>query len=117
MHLTWNKCVGDVWCSLLNLNLDHSHFHNLAGVYIIWHSGENPWTVYVGQGNISTRLLEHRNNDDILKYSHHGLFVSWARVDAHLRNGIERYLAENLRPKVGHLHPTTTPPIQVNVPW
>ena len=98
------------------MNLSHVHFKNLEGVYIIWHSGEHPGTVYVGQGVIADRLKVHRQDDEILKFSHLGLFVTWARLDASSRNGVERFLAESLNPKVGSNSPSGSP-IQVNLPW
>ena len=116
MDLNWTKCQENRWCSLLNVNLSHAHFKNLEGVYIIWHSGEHPWTVYVGQGVIADRLKAHRQDDEILKFSHLGLFVTWARLDGTSRNGVERFLAESLEPKVGRSYPTDSP-IQVNFPW
>lgn len=116
MNLNWIKCEGNVWCSLLNLNLNHPHFENLAGVYIIWHGGTQPATVYVGRGIISARLTQRREDGEILKFSHHGLFVTWAQVDAYSQPGVERFLAERLNPKVGERHPDN-PTIVVNFPW
>lgn len=116
MDLNWIKCEGDQWCSLMNVNLNHSHFNNLAGVYVIWHSGNDPATVYVGQGNIAARLEAHRRDDEILKFSHFGLFVTWAQVAHRSQDGVERFLAERLKPKVGQRHPPDLP-ITVNFPW
>ena len=116
MNLSWTKCQGNKWCSLLNVNLGHDHFKNLGGIYIIWHSGEHPWTVYVGQGIIAERLADHRQNGDILRFLPDGLFVTWAQVDENSRNGVEHFLAKSLKPKVGANYPTD-PPIQVNFPW
>ena len=116
-QLNWNKCEGNKWCSFLTLNLQHSLFENLEGVYIIWHGGQNPATVYVGQGGIAERLRCHRLEGNILQYSPLGLFVTWARVtNASLRDGIECYLAQTLRPKQGDRHPDC-PPVSVNLPW
>ena len=108
MNLSWTKCVGNQWCSLLNVNLE--------GVYIIWHGGQNPATVYVGQGAIADRLAQHRQDTEILQFTHYGIFVTWAKVDANSRSGIERFLAEKLQPKVGQRYPTVSP-IVVNFPW
>lgn len=116
MNLTWIKCEGDKWCPLLTVNLDHSHFSALEGIYVIWHGGQAPWTVYVGQGIVAERLRTHRGDQEILQYSHLGLFVTWARVDQPSRDGIERFLSESLRPRVGSRTPAV-PPIQVNYPW
>ncbi len=114
--LSWNKCEGDKWCPLLTVNLQHPHFENLEGVYIIWHGGQNPRTVYVGQGVIADRLQQHRLDPQILKYSSLGLFATWASVAPPLRNGIERYLADTLGPKEGAAHPNVIP-IPATLPW
>jgi hypothetical protein len=88
----------------------------MYGVYIIWHGGSNPAVVYVGKGYIKERLAEHRNNPPIQKYEHLGLYVTWAAVAAADRDGVEAYLANNWRPKVGESHPTAVP-VEVNSPW
>lgn len=114
--LSWNKCEGDKWCPLLTVNLDHPHFNNFGGVYIIWSGGQTPATVYVGQGEIAARLKDHRKEQDILQHSHLGLFVTWAKVGQPNWDGVERFLADRLLPKEGTRHPNVTP-IQVNLPW
>ena len=116
MELQWIKCVGDLWCTLLTVNLDHSHFKDLKGVYIIWHGGTEPWTVYVGQGQIADRLRAHRRDPNILKYTSDDIFVTWAKVDVLLRDGVEHYLTHALEPKIGKTHPTAEK-IPVNFPW
>jgi len=116
LTLEWIKCQGDQWCGLQTVNLDHSHFDGFEGVYIIWHGGMSPWTVYVGQGVIGDRLSDHREDPDILKFANFGLYVTWARVAARQRDGVERYLSEQLRPKAGSRFPDVDP-IQVNLPW
>jgi len=115
-NLNWNKCEGNVWCPFLTVNLQHPHFRNWGGVYIIWHGSQKPWTVYVGQGNIADRLAQHRSDPRILQYSPLGLFVTWASVDASLRDGVERYLADKLQPKEGPVHPDVAP-IAASLPW
>ena len=121
MHqLNWIKCDGNAWCTLLNLNLTHPHFEGLEGVYIIWHGGPTPRTVYVGQGIIRERLGAHRNDADILQYSKYGLFTTWAAVDVQQRDGVERYLADSLNPLVGTAYPAVVAvhvPIPANFPW
>ena len=68
MNVNWIKCQKDNWCPFLTLNLDHDHFTNLSGVYVIWHGGPNPSTVYVGKGYIAQRIRSHRGSADILKF-------------------------------------------------
>ena len=114
-QLYWNKCQGDAWCSLLNVNLDHPHFDNMVGVYVIWHAGAAPATVYVGSGTIRDRLRAHRGDPRILRYRDQGLFVTWAAVSP--PEGAEKYLSDRLRPLVGERFPAAVHPTEVNTPW
>lgn len=119
LSLSWIKCsasAGNAWCDLLKVNLDHEHFDNLEGVYIIWHSGQNPATVRVGQGTIRDRLSAHRQDQAILAYRNQGLSVTWSTVAPPYRDGVERFLGENLSPKVGDRFPDAQP-VEVNYPW
>ena len=117
MPLSWNQCQGDVWCKLNSVNLQHEHFNNRGGVYVIWHGGENPHTVYVGQtGDLRVRFRDHRNDERIQRYGSLGLYVTWANVVPALRDGVERYLGELLRPKVETNLPTVQP-VEVQLPW
>lgn len=116
MLLNWVKCQGDVWCNLSTVNLPHPHFDNLEGVYVIWHGGPNPATVYVGSGTVRDRLNSHRSDPRIQRYGLLNLFVTWATVDRNNMQGVELYLANALRPLVGERHPNVAP-IQVNAPW
>ena len=114
MKVEWNKCKGDKendWCSLLTVNLDHEHFNDLKGVYIIW-SGKQ--VVRVGSGVIRDRLKEHRDNPEIKKFK--DLQVTWAPVNANQMEGVEKYLADELNPAIGERFPDRTP-IEVNFPW
>ncbi len=117
LHLNWTRCEGNVWCKLNSVNLEHAHFNNKpCGVYIIWHGGNKPRAVYVGQGDIKERIAEHRRKQEIQKYEHLGLYVTWAIVLQEHRNGVEAYLADIWPPKVSDNHPEV-PRIEVNSPW
>lgn len=116
LSLNWIKCQGDVWCNLMTVNLSHVHFRGLEGVYIIWHGGQNPRVVYVGQGAIADRLAAHREELTNTQYSSLGLFVTWASVDPAYRDGVERILADRLPPLRGERHPSAVP-VSVNLPW
>ena len=115
MQLNWTKCQGNVWCKLNSVNLEHEHFNNMHGVYIIWHGGTNPKVVYVGQGNIKDCIIEHRKDPAIQKYDYLDLYITWATVHEHYRNGVKTYLADTWKPIVGIHHKVT--PIAVNSPW
>jgi len=68
LFLEWIKCEENHWCNLLTVVLESVHFDGLEGVYIIWHGGQNPATVRVGQGNIRDRLSAHKEDSEILEY-------------------------------------------------
>ena len=117
MQLNWNKCQGNVWCKLNAVNLDHEHFNNMHGVYVIWHGGTNPEVVYVGQGNIRECLTEHRNDPQIQRYDHLDLYVTWAAAPKEHRDAMELYLANTWSPKIVERNPQTFPAMTVNSPW
>lgn len=116
MLLNWRRCQGDVWCKLNHVNLDHEHFNDKSGVYIIWHGGPEPKVVYIGQGDIRVRLKKHRTDLEIQQYAHLDLYVTWATVSQQDRDGIEAYLADYWNPKEGEQHPDARL-INVNSPW
>ena len=119
--LAWRQCMDaqerPAWCSLLHLDL--STITATQGVYVIWHGGEEPDTVCIGQaffGSIGEMLERRRSEEDVLAYREHGLYVTWAEVkDAHLLDGVERFLADTLQPLLGHA--PGAEPIGVNLPW
>ncbi len=114
ISVSWIKCTGDKWCPLERLDLSTI---SEAGVYIIWHGGQSPHVVYVGQGDVSSRLQTHRTNPDILRHRAKGpLKVTWASVPEAQRDGVERYLADRYSPLEGESHPAVAP-IPVNAPW
>ena len=112
MTVTWGKCnQSNSWCGLKNLNLDHEVFNDLNGVYIIWSDNE---VIRLGSGIIRNRLKEHREAPEITAYPN--LFVTWAKVNGNQMEGVEKFLADRLNPKVGERFPDRTP-IVVNLPW
>jgi len=116
MKVDWIKCSnGNVWCLLNSVDLTDTCFDNLIGVYVIWHGGNPPITVKIGQGDIRDRFTAHRNDQSIQKYDNLGLFVTWAEVDANSLDGVEKFLGDELQPLVGTRFPNVTA-IQVNLP-
>ena len=110
----WLKCKSGDWCSFSNLDLGTV---DEEGIYIIWHTGNPGKVVYVGQGDVASRLRAHRNDSRITRYADQGtLKVTWASVSTQYRDGIERYLADNWSPLIGDVHPDVAP-IAVNSPW
>jgi hypothetical protein len=112
--LTWIKSTSRLWLPFETFDLSNVR---TTGVYVIWHGGQTPWTVRVGQGDIKDRLTAHRGDQAVLAYRSKGdLFVTWVAVPPASLDGVERYLANQLRPLVGDRHPDVTP-IPVNLPW
>lgn len=117
IQLDWGMCRPNRWCPLTTVDLDHETF-GTGGVYVIWHDGTAARTVRVGQAAaIRERLAVHRYDPEIQAYQRQGtLLVTWAQVSPTQRNGIERYLSEQLQPLVGERYPDAAP-IPVNLPW
>ena len=116
MQLSWTKCQGGVWCKLNFVNLDHEHFNNRRGVYVIWHGGTEPQVVHIDRGNIKEGIDRNRSDPEIQQYDSLDLYVTWAAVaEAHL-NGVVAYLVQTWPPKVRRNHPSDEP-IPVNAPW
>jgi hypothetical protein len=114
LNLQWVKSQAETWLEFQTFNINSV---DADGVYIIWHGGNPGRVVYVGQGDVKSRLQAHRNNTEITKYAKDGtLYVTWASVPAHQKDGVERYLANTWNPLVGDAHPDVTP-IAVNSPW
>jgi len=113
----WEKCKRGTWCILLELDLDHRHFSDMEGVYIIWQGEENPVALRIGQGLIRESLERERNDKELLACrEQHELYVSWAQVNPRFRDGVVRYIAEALKPKLESAYPDVVP-VGVNLPW
>lgn len=113
LKLQWAQTLSLGWFILADLP-----FASLTdkGVYVIWHAGNPGRYVRVGQGIIGERLECHNGEPKILAYGKFGvLHVTWAIVPAHQRDGVERHLAETLKPLVGERFPLVAP-IPVNLP-
>jgi len=118
MELKWVKCQGELWCPMGTVNLDHAHFNLMTGVYVIWHAGSTPATVYVNNGFIRDCLRADRLDANIQGFASLGLFVTWASVSPQWQNGVALYLINSLKPKLTRTKPRPpAPAIQVNHPW
>jgi hypothetical protein len=117
IDVNWVKCQGEVWCPLSTVNLDHAHFDNMHGVYIIWHGGSSSATVYVGKGFIRDRIASHRTDPEIQAFAALGLYVTWASVPEGSIDGVVSYLEQRLLPKATEINPHAPPSIEINLPW
>jgi len=115
MPTRWVRCRHDEWCPLNAVKLDHPHFDDMEGVYMIWHGGETPAVVAVGQGRIRSELAAAKRDPAIQAYRHLRLYATWARVAARYREGVAAYLVEHYAPRVSHSVPDVEP-IPVELP-
>lgn len=119
--LVWRQCMdaseSPAWCALEKV--DTSTITASQGVYVIWHGGDEPDTVRVGQaffGTIGETIERCRTDPDILGYRDLGLYVTWAEVaDETILDGIERHLGDLLQPLLGRR--PAAEPVAVNLPW
>jgi hypothetical protein len=115
LSLTWIKSTQNEWLLFETFNL--ASVTKTTGVYVIWHGGQTPRVVRVGQGDIADRIAAHRGDQQILAYrSYGGLGITWAAVPAYALDGVERYLADQLKPLVGDRFPNVVP-VPANLPW
>ena len=115
LPIYWNRCDGDVWGELYAINLNDPHFDNLEGVYMVWLGGNKPAAICAGSGLIREKLAERRTAPELIALREKSLLVTWAKVDALASKGVERWLLENLRPKIPNKAPDS-PPVEVNLP-
>jgi hypothetical protein len=115
LRLDWIHRDDGYWCHLERVDLDSV---DTGGVYMIWHGGEEPKVVRVGQGgDIAQRLHHLKEAPEILAYKDNGeLYVTWAAVPASKRDGVVCYLTENWNSLIGKPCPLIFP-ITVNSPF
>jgi CheY-like chemotaxis protein len=113
----WEKCKRGTWCILAELDLDHGHFDDMEGVYVIWQGEENPVALRAGQGLIRKSLARERNDKDLLAHTENReLYVTWAEVNPRFRDGVLRYISEALKLELEDSNPDVRP-VRVNLPW
>ena len=104
--------MGVSWSEWYDLN-STTWQSSFSGVYVIKTSSNT--TVYVGQGNIGSRLDDHQDDYRIQAYMNQGLYAKYALVqDKYNRKGAEAYLQRVLDHKVGNR--SDHPEVVVNFP-
>lgn len=119
-ELYWVKSQDNTWLDLNRIDLQTMLRHPTRphGVYIIWHGGSDPKIVRIGTGDIVKKLIAHRDNPQITRYTRNGpLMVTWAlQPDPRRQAGIASYLTEQFCPLVRDV-PSGIPAIQVRSPF
>lgn len=113
IFINWHKNpIDGSWYRLRDLKVGRIFGY---GVYLIWHSGFEPRVVYVGHGQIASRILEHQRAHSILKHEAKGiLLTTWGTVEEYLAKGVERYLIDTYSP-IENVRKPTVRPIGVNL--
>ena len=114
VEFQWARHPARRWYRLAFMDLENRNI-TVPGVYVIWPFGKTGY-LYVGQAsNIGEALLQlagpsrSRFGQDAC--------ITWARVEGEgTRLGIERYLAEKLRPTVNAPR-TDRPPVPCTHPY
>lgn len=109
-NIKWVTNTSGNWCNFEAVDLSNV---KTFGVYLIWNT--NKKAVRIGQGDVSKRLLAHRQDREILRHKADGLYVTLASVPAPSVDGVERYLYDQYNPLVGERAPDVYP-IAVNLP-
>ena len=110
MQVTWTK----------GFELDTANLESVKtnGVYVIYQTGNPPSTIYVGKGEVSKRLSEHKTDKRFDGARRAGkLFVTFAEIPAQSQEGVEKHLARLFAPKIGERHPEAVQEIAVNSPF
>ena len=115
LSVYWNRCEGDTWGELYAVDLNDPHFDRLEGVYMVWLGGGKPTMICAGAGVIRDELIRRQNDPAITAMRDKPMLVSWAKVDAVSRPGVERWLLENLRPLIAQPVPGSVA-VEVNLP-
>lgn len=113
--IEWEICTRGTWCNLLELDLDHEHFDDMEGVYVIWRGADNPLALRVGHGLIRECLAREQNDKDVLAYQQDEIYVTWGKVDRKFCGGIVRYIADVVQPELETFSPDIES-IKVNIP-
>lgn len=99
LELQWVKSLDFKWLDFSRLDL---HQVRGEGVFVIWHGGDTPKVVRVGQGVFSEKFSQLRQSPRLMLYGTKGkLLVTWAEIGSgEARDGIESYLTQVFAPLV-----------------
>ena len=111
----WIKHDNGSWWRLNRIDTLHPHFDDMDGVYVIWYGGSVPAVVQVGRGAIRDELATHQCDPNVQAYSHLDLYATWAAIPKEYQAGVEAYLMNHYRPKLGGPSPQATP-LSVRLP-
>ena len=94
----WYRTAKGGFPELFSLEPEEVGLTGKGGVFLIWHGGVRPEWVYVGHSpDMAQALFDIGKNKEVTDYdSRGGLFVTWAFILEEYRDGVVRFLQENL---------------------
>lgn len=116
----WYRNAKGKFPDLFTLDPAEVGLSGKGGVFLIWHGGVKPEWVYVGHApDMASALLEIGKNKEVTYYENRGgLFVTWSFILADYRDGVVKFLQENLPTIVesANTYPENTQPVPVFSP-
>lgn len=116
----WYRNAKGKFPDLFTLDPEEAGLSAKGGVFLIWHGGIKPEWVYVGHApDMASALLDIGRNKDVTYYENRGgLFVTWSFVLEEYRDGVVKFLQENLPTLVesANTYPENTQPVPVFSP-
>ena len=90
---------------------------SIYGVYLIYHDRDSTRPLLIGRGQIGHHLQKPANNPEIAAFSVLGLLrATWAAVPEQYAAGVERYLIEQLDPRIRQDSIGSVARVPVNLP-
>jgi hypothetical protein len=90
---------------------------SMYGIYLLYHDGDPQRPLLIGRGEIRHHLRLLANDPEIAAFSVLGLLrATWAAVPEQYAAGVERYLVEQLDPRIRQDSIGSAAQIPVNLP-
>lgn len=113
LQVEWVMSNAGTWLNPRTVDWTTVDYH---GVYAIWAPGTilgGPIWLRAGQGDVRARVQDHIRDARFSLYPE--IRFTYAQVTVWDRDGVERYLGNQLRPKFAERYPEVLP-IPVNLP-
>jgi hypothetical protein len=93
LRLDWIHREDGQWCHLERVDLDCI---DTGGVYLIWHGGDEPKVVRVGQGgDLAQHLQRLKETPEILAYKDRGeLYLSDGKLESTHRQALSACISD-----------------------
>jgi hypothetical protein len=116
MQLAWIKRSNQSWHKLLEI--DFEELASTHGVYVLWHGGFPSRIVRVGCGELGGELRGCITDPRVMHFQRFGpLFVTWAAVAPAGSDGVQRHLADRLRPLIEEVGDPRVAALAANSPF